>query len=256
MQQHKVVSESEWIAARKEFLAAEKRFTTARDELSRQRRALPWVKVEKPYVFEDPNGKETLADLFGGRSQLIVYHFMLGPGWEEGCKSCSFLADHFDGAAVHLAQRDVTFLAISRAPWPQIEAFKKRMGWRFKWVSSFGNDFNRDFHVSFTKDELENSKAYYNYAPGKFPSEEAPDASVFARDAAGSVFHTYSTYGRGLDILVGTYNLLDLVPKGRDEDDLAFTMAWVRHHDRYENGAALDRTAQYQQPKNAASCCE
>ena len=163
MQPHKIVSGAEWIAARKAHLAAEKKFTEARDELSRQRRELPWVKVDKPYVFEGPQGKETLAELFGGRSQLIVYHFMFGPGWEQGCPSCSFLSDHFDGAIVHLAQRDVTMLAVSRAPLPQIEAFKKRMGWRFKWVSSFGSDFNRDYQVSFTKDELEQSKAYYNY---------------------------------------------------------------------------------------------
>src|SRR6185295_18539612 len=198
MQPHKIVSESEWIAARKEYLAVEKKFTEARDELSRQRRELPWVKVDKPYVFEGPQGKEALADLFGGRSQLIVYHFMLGPDWEQGCPSCSFLSDHFDGAIVHLAQRDVTMLAVSRAPWPQTEAFKKRMGWRFKWVSSFGNNFNRDYHVSFTKDELEQSKAYYNYALGQFPAEEAPGVSVFYKDAAGAIFHTYSAYARGL----------------------------------------------------------
>jgi predicted dithiol-disulfide oxidoreductase (DUF899 family) len=244
MQPHKIVSESEWIAARKEYLAVEKKFTEARDELSRQRRELPWVKVDKPYVFEGPQGREALADLFGGRSQLIVYHFMLGPGWEQGCPSCSFLSDHFDGAIVHLAQRDVTMLAVSRAPWPQIETFKKRMGWRFKWVSSFGNNFNRDYRVSFTKDELEQSKAYYNYEFGQFPSEEAPGVSVFYKDEAGAIFHTYSAYARGLDILVGAYNLLDLVPKGRDEAALPWTMAWVRHHDRYED-----------QPKIFESCC-
>jgi predicted dithiol-disulfide oxidoreductase (DUF899 family) len=244
MQPHKIVSESEWIAARKEYLAVEKKFTEARDELSRQRRELPWVKVDKPYVFEGPQGREALADLFGGRSQLIVYHFMLGPGWEQGCPSCSFLSDHFDGAIVHLAQRDVTMLAVSRAPWPQIETFKKRMGWRFRWVSSFGNNFNRDYRVSFTKDELEQSKAYYNYEFGQFPSEEAPGVSVFYKDEAGAIFHTYSAYARGLDILVGAYNLLDLVPKGRDEAALPWTMAWVRHHDRYED-----------QPKIFESCC-
>ncbi len=256
MQQHKVVSQSEWLAARKAFLENEKRFTRARDELSRQRRELPWVKVDKPYVFDGPDGKETLADLFEGRSQLIVYHFMFGPGWEQGCPSCSFLADHFDGAAVHLAQRDVTLLVVSRAPLTQIETFKRRMGWHFKWVSSFGTDFNRDFHVSFTKDELESHKANYNYQVGTFPAEEAPGASVFFKDEAGGIFHTYSTYARGLDMLVGAYQFLDLAPKGRDEDDLAFTMAWVRHHDRYENGAAVDRTAQYQAPKTSASCCD
>ena len=234
MQPHKIVSRDEWLAAREAHLANEKRFTKARDELSRQRRELPWVKVEKRYVFDGPDGKETLADLFGGRSQLIVYHFMFGPGWEQGCPSCSFLADHFDGAALHLAQRDVTLAAVSRAPLPQIDAFKKRMGWRFKWVSSHGNDFNRDFHVSFTPDELASGEVYYNYAMGKFPSEEAPGASVFYKNDAGDIFHTYSAYARGLDILVGAYNFLDVVPKGRDEDGLDFTMAWVRHHDRYE----------------------
>ena len=244
MQPHNIVSETEWIAARKAHLTAEKKFTKARDELSRQRRELPWVKVDKPYVFEGPQGKETLAELFDGRSQLIVYHFMFGPGWEQGCPSCSFLSDHFDGAIVHLAQRDVTMLAVSRAPLPQIEAFKKRMGWHFKWVSSFGSDFNRDHQVSFTKDELEQSKAYYNYKLGQFLAEEAPGISVFYKDAAGAIFHTYSAYARGLDILVGTYNMLDLVPKGRDEAALPWTMAWVRHHDRYED-----------QPRNSESCC-
>lgn len=254
MEAPRIVSQAEWLAARQAFLAAEKKFTAARDELSRQRRTLPWVRVDKPYTFDGPAGNVTLADLFEGRSQLIVYHFMLGPGWEEGCKSCSFLADHFDGAIQHLAQRDVTMLAVSRAPWPQIEKFKNRMGWRFKWVSSFRNDFNRDFHVSFTKDELENGTAYYNYARGKFPVEEAPGLSVFARDSAGALFHTYSAYARGLDILVGAYNLLDLVPKGRDEDDLDFTMAWVRHHDRYDN-TAVGATPQQEKPKPAEACC-
>jgi predicted dithiol-disulfide oxidoreductase (DUF899 family) len=196
MQPQKIVSREEWLAARKAHLANEKRFTKARDELSRQRRELPWVRVDKPYVFDGPDGKETLADLFGGRSQLIVYHFMFGPGWEQGCPSCSFLADHFDGAALHLAQRDVTLVVVSRAPLSQIEAFKKRMGWRFKWVSSHGNDFNRDFHVSFTPDELARGEVYYNYAMGKFPSEEAPGASVFYKNDAGDIFHTYSACAR------------------------------------------------------------
>jgi len=215
-----------------------------RDELARLRRELPRVPVETDYVFEAASGRCSLADIFEGSSQLIVYHFMFGPGWEQGCPSCSFLSDHFDGAIVHLAQRDVTMLAVSRAPLPQIEAFKKRMGWRFKWVSSFGSDFNRDHQVSFTKVELEQSKAYYNYRLGQFPAEEAPGVSVFYKDATGAIFHTYSAYARGLDILVGTYNLLDLVPKGRDEAALPWTMAWVRHHDRYED-----------QPKNSESCC-
>jgi predicted dithiol-disulfide oxidoreductase (DUF899 family) len=242
MQPHKVVSEQEWLAARKAHLAKEKEFTRARDELSRQRRALPWVKVEKPYVFDGPRGKETLADLFDGRSQLIVYHFMFGPGWEQGCPSCSFLADHFDGAVAHLAQRDVTLLAVSRAPLPQIEAFNRRMGWRFKWVSSYGNDFNRDYHVSFTTDEMAQGKVNYNYEMREFGSEEAPGASVFYKDATGDVFHTYSSYARGLDMLLGAYHYLDLVPKGRDEDALAYTMAWVRHHDRYDDGRVVGRT--------------
>ena len=233
MQPHKLVSRDEWLIARKAHLAKEKEFTRARDELARQRRELPWVKVDKTYVFDGPDGKQTLADLFDGRSQLIVYHFMLGPGWEQGCPSCSFLADHFDGAAVHLAQRDVSLVVVSRAPLREIENFKQRMGWRFKWVSSHGNDFNRDYHVSFSKDDMRKGKVYYNYDMSEFPSEEAPGASVFYRDANGDIFHTYSCYSRGLDILIGAYNFLDLAPKGRDEAALPWTMAWVRHHDRY-----------------------
>jgi predicted dithiol-disulfide oxidoreductase (DUF899 family) len=232
----RVVSQAEWLEARKDLLAKEKDFSRRRDALSAERRELPWVRVEKEYVFASPGGKQTLADLFDGRSQLIVYHFMFGPDWEQGCPSCSLLADHFDGAAVHLAQRDVTLVVVSRAPLPQIEAFKKRMGWRFKWVSSYGSDFNHDYHVSFTKEEMANGKVSYNYGVSDFPSEEAPGASVFYRDAAGAVFHTYSSYARGLDMLIGAYNFLDLVPKGRDEDGLAHTMAWVRHHDRYASG--------------------
>lgn len=233
MDRPRVVPRAEWRAARNEFLIKEKEFTRERDALSAARRNLPMVKIEKEYVFDAPGGKETLAGLFGGRSQLIVYHFMFGPGWEEGCPSCSFLADHIDGAVVHLAHRDVTLLAVSRAPLPQIEAFKKRMGWRFKWVSSYGNDFNYDYHVSFTKDEMAKGKVYYNYEMTEFASEEAPGTSVFYGDATGDIFHTYSSYARGLDMLVGAYNYLDLMPKGRDEAELPWTMAWVRHHDRY-----------------------
>jgi len=256
MQSPKVVSPSQWLAARKEHLVKEKEFTRLRDELSRQRRELPWEQVEKPYTFDGPSGKETLADLFDGRSQLIVYHFMLGPGWSEGCKSCSYLADHFDGMTIHLAQRDVTFAVVSHAPLAEIEAFKKRMGWHFKWVSSFGSNFNFDYHVSFTKDELAQEKVYYNYDLQAFPSEEAPGVSVFHKDRDGAIFHTYSTYGRGLDILVGTYNFLDVAPKGRDEEGLAFSMAWVRHHDRYEDGYVVDRNAPYVPPKvTGAGCC-
>jgi predicted dithiol-disulfide oxidoreductase (DUF899 family) len=241
MTQHAVVSKAEWIEARKAHLAREKEFTRLRDQLSAERRALPWVRVDKTYVFEGWQGKVTLAELFGGRRQLIVYHFMFGPGWEEGCPSCSFLADHIDGAAIHLAQRDVTLVAVSRAPWPRIEAFKKRMGWRFPWVSSHGTDFNFDCHVSFTKDQMAKGAVEYNFAPREFPSEEAPGLSVFYKDEHGEVFHTYSAYARGLDLLVGAYNYLDLAPRGRDEGKLAFTMAWVRHHDRYGDGAASGR---------------
>lgn len=251
--QPKVVSQAEWLAARKQLLLKEKNFTRERDALSAERRKLPWVKVEKEYVFDGPAGKESLADLFGKKSQLIVYHFMLGPGWVEGCPSCSFLGDHFDGSVVHLAHRDVTFLAISRAPLPQIEVFKKRMGWRFKWVSSFGNDFNRDYHVSFTDQDRVNGKVDYNYTQTEFPSEEAPGLSVFRKDSSGAVFHTYSTYGRGLDILIGAYNFLDFVPKGRDEEGLKHTMAWVRHHDKYQEGELIDPNQLYVQPKSAGS---
>jgi len=232
----KVVPQADWLAARKNLLKKEKEFTRLRDELSRQRRELPWEKVEKRYVFDGPKGTETLADLFGGKSQLIVYHFMFGPGWKEGCPSCSYLADTFNGASVHLPARDTTLVAISRATLPEIEAFKKRMGWQFKWVSSSGNDFNFDYHVSFSKDEKAKGDVYYNYEMMDFPSEEAPGSSVFYKSQAGEIFHTYSSYARGLDILIGTYNFLDLTPKGRDEDGLSHSMAWVRHHDRYGDG--------------------
>jgi predicted dithiol-disulfide oxidoreductase (DUF899 family) len=246
----RTVPHAEWLAARKELLRKEKEFSRLRDELSRQRRALPREKVEKNYVFDGPRGKETLADLFAGKSQLIVYHFMFGPGWKEGCPSCSYLADGFDGVVVHLAHRDVTFLAISRATPPEIEAFKKRMGWRFKWVSSFGNDFNYDYHVSFSKEEREKGqgKVDYNYDMTEFPSEEGPGSSVFYKNAAGEIFHTYSAYARGLDPMVNTYNWLDLAPKGRDEDGLAHSMAWVRHHDKYVDGDVVDVKALYVQP--------
>ena len=251
-----VVSHAEWLDARSEFLSKEKEFTRLRDELSRQRRTLPWEKVEKRYEFDSTRGKVTLADLFDGRGQLIVYHFMFGPGWEAGCPSCSYLADHFDGPTIHLANRDTTLVVISRAPLAQIEAFKKRMGWKFEWVSSFGSDFNYDYHVSFKPEEKASGKVEYNYAKGEFPSDEGPGASVFAKNAAGEVFHTYSSFARGLDILVGTYNFLDLVPKGRDEDGLGFTMAWVRHHDRYTEGYFVDPAQGYVQPKSVAgSCC-
>jgi len=250
-----VASHDEWLAARKKFLVKEKEFTRLRDELSRQRRALPWEKVEKQYVFEGPKGKETLADLFDGRSQLIVYHFMLGPGWKEGCPSCSYLADHFDGPSLHLANRDVTLAVISRAPLSEITAFKKRMGWKFHWVSSNESDFNYDYHVSFTQEERAAGKVSYNYTEMSFPSEEGPGLSAFFKDANGEIFHTYSNYARGLDIFVGAYNFLDHAPKGRGEEGLAHTMAWVRHHDRYGQGYFVDPTQPYVQPEKVSGGC-
>ena len=252
---HKIVSHDEWTAARKAYLAEEKAFTRAHDALSKKRRELPWEKVEKTYVFDTPDGKRSLADLFGNRSQLIVYHFMLGPGWDAGCPSCSLIADHFDGATIHLAQRDISLVVVSRAPLPEIEKFKTRMGWKFRWVSSSGGDFNFDYHVSLSPQEKASGKVEYNYEIiEKFPSDERPGMSVFFKDPSGRIFHTYSTYGRGLDILIGAYNIIDLVPKGRDEDGLKFSMAWVRHHDRYD-AAPVDTKASYRQPKSA-SCCD
>jgi predicted dithiol-disulfide oxidoreductase (DUF899 family) len=227
-----VVSRSEWLVARKDFLSREKEFTRQRDALTAARRALPWVRVDKEYVFDGPDGRQTLADLFDGRSQLIVYHFMLGPGWGEGCKACSYLGDHFDGPNWHLPHRDVTFVVVSRAPRPELEAYQKRMGWKFKWLSSNGSDFNFDYHVSFTKEEEANNKVTYNYTTDEFMMDELPGLSAFYRDAKGDVFHTYSTYARGLDALIGTYQLLDLVPKGRDENPDS-TMDWLRRHDEY-----------------------
>jgi predicted dithiol-disulfide oxidoreductase (DUF899 family) len=235
--EHPIVSPGEWLQARKGLLAKEKEFTRLRDELSRQRRELPWEKVEKNYVFEGPKGKESLADLFEGRSQLIVYHFMFGPDWPEGCPSCSMVADHFDGSLAHLAQRDVTLVVASRARREQIEAFQKRMGWHFKWVSANGTDFNRDYRVSFTKEEIADGAKPYNYGSSGFPSDEAPGISVFTKDAEGDIFHTYSAYARGIEELLGVYSFLDFSPKGRDEDNLPYPMAWVRHHDRYEGSA-------------------
>ena len=234
--QPKVVPPAKWVAARKELLKKEKEFTRQRDELSRARREMPWEKVEKNYVFQGPKGKVTLADLFAGRSQLILYHFMLGPGWTEGCPSCSFIADHFDGMRPHLAARDITLTAVSRAPLAEIESFKKRMGWGFPWVSSNGTDFNFDFQVSRDPAAKSDEKVYYNYEMQSFPSDERPGLSVFIKDSSGAVFHTYSTYARGLDILLGAYNFIDLTPIGRNEEGLKHSMAWVRHHDKYGAG--------------------
>ncbi len=233
MASHDVVSHERWVEARKQLLAKEKEFTRLRDQLSQARRDLPWERIEKSYVFDGPNGEETLAQLFAGRGQLVVYHFMYDPSWEAGCKSCSFWADNFNGIVVHLAHRDATLIAVSRAPLDKLEAYKRRMGWSFKWVSSHHNDFNRDFHVSHTPEELQKGEGYYNYNRQKPYASEAPGISVFFQDGSGAVFHTYSCYARGLDMLNGAYHYMDLLPKGRDEDRLRFHSEWLRRHDEY-----------------------
>jgi predicted dithiol-disulfide oxidoreductase (DUF899 family) len=233
MGKHQIVSADAWLEARKTLLAKEKEFTRLRDELSRARRALPWVRVHKNYVFEAPQGPLTMAELFAGKRQLIVYHFMFGPDWEAGCKSCSFWADNYDGITVHLKQRDANLVAISRAPIARLEAFRKRMGWRFTWVSSLGNDFNFDYQVSFTPEQMAKGDVYYNYTQRKFPATEAPGISVFVKDDDGAIHHTYSCYARGLDMLNGAYHYLDLLPKGRDEERLPYHMDWVKLHDLY-----------------------
>jgi predicted dithiol-disulfide oxidoreductase (DUF899 family) len=245
LENHRIVANDDWVAARKALLKREKELTQLSDQIARERRTLPWVRIDKPYFFETPQGRRALGQLFDGRRQLLVQHFMLGPGWEQGCKSCSFMADHTDGMTVHLAHRDVTFVAISRAPLVEIEAFRKRMGWKFDWVSSHGTDFNRDFGVSFTPDDLAKGKLNYNYGEWPHASEELPGISVLYKNDAGEIFHTYSAYGRGVEAMMGTYRMLDITPKGRDETNLKFTMEWVRHHDRYD---PAPRPA-------AASCC-
>jgi predicted dithiol-disulfide oxidoreductase (DUF899 family) len=234
IENHPVVSQDQWVAQRRALLAREKELTHLRDRVARERRALPWVRIKKNYVFDAPEGRRTLADLFDGHHQLVVQHFMFAPGWEQGCKSCSFMADHIDGARVHLAHRDVSLVVISRAPLPELERFRQRMGWQFKWVSSHGNDFNHDFGVSFTEEERAKGEVYYNYGMQPFPLEEAPGISAFYKNTAGVVFHTYSTYGRGVELMMGAYDFLDIAPKGRDEDNLPYAMDWIRHHDRYE----------------------
>jgi len=243
MEQRKVVSETEWIVLRKELLAKEKSLTRQRDALAEERRKLPWVKVDKKYVFETASGEKTLSELFGGKSQLAIYHFMLGPDWEQGCPSCSLLGDHMDGMAIHLAQRDVRLMIVSRAPLGKIEEFKERMGWKFPWASSYGSEFNFDYGVSVAKEDV-GKEIVYNYNPSKFPSDERPGMSVFYKNANSEVFHTYSMYARGLEDLMGLYAILDRVPKGRDEAGLPHGMAWVRHHDRYpESNTVAVKTA-------------
>ncbi len=235
MEQHKIVTQTEWLAARKALLAREKELTHLQDAVAAQRLALPWVKVEKDYVFETTAGRKTLAELFDGRSQLMTYHFMFAPGWKEGCPGCSFLCDHIDGANLHLAHHDVTLIAVSRAPLAELLPFRKRMGWRFNWVSSYGSDFNSDYGVSFTSDDLAKGPTTYNFEPRTSGEEgEAPGISTFIKDDAGNVFHAYSAYARGGDILIGAYNYLDMAPKGRNEAEI---MDWMRHHDRYEESA-------------------
>jgi predicted dithiol-disulfide oxidoreductase (DUF899 family) len=234
--QHKIVSRDEWIAARKAHLAREKELTRQRDQLSAERRALPWVKVEKEYVFDTAAGKKTLAELFDGRSQLVVQHFMFGPDWEAGCVGCSFVADHIDAANQHLKHHDVMFVAISRAPLARLEAYKKRMGWHFPWVSSEGSDFNYDFHVSFKKADLAAGKIDYNYEMTESSMEDLPGKSVFYKDEAGNIFHTYSSFGRGNEEILGTYVLLDVTPKGRNETGPNHNLTdWVKRHDEYED---------------------
>jgi predicted dithiol-disulfide oxidoreductase (DUF899 family) len=258
MLQRRIVSRDEWLIERKQHLGLEKAFTRLRDEVSRSRRALPWVKVDKEYIFEGPDGQESLGDLFEGRSQLIVYHFMFAPDWAWGCPSCSFLVDHIDGTLIHLAHRNVTLRVVSRAPLPHIQAFQNRMGWKFKWMSSFANDFNYDHGVSFVPDRVVDGMVTYNYVTHDYAEgmiEEGHGTSVFYKEADGTVYHTYSSYARGCDLLIGTYNYLDLVPKGRDEDSMPFSMAWLRHHDRYDD-YHLDLTAGYPMPgKVSDSCC-
>lgn len=234
MANHRVVSSEEWMAARKELLVKEKEFTRLRDELNRQRRELPWEKVEKQYVFDGPQGTETLADLFKNRSQLVVYHFMFGPDANDGCKHCSFWADNFNGIDVHLNHRDVTFVVVSRAALARIDAFKKRMGWTFKWVSSSQNQFNYDYHVSFTPQELKSGSILYNYTETKEQPPDREGVSVFYKDENGAIFHTYSAYARGIDMVNCAYQFIDLTPKGRDENPES-PQSWVRYHDRYSD---------------------
>jgi predicted dithiol-disulfide oxidoreductase (DUF899 family) len=230
---HPVVSHEEWLMAREAFLAREKQFSKLRDELARARRDLPWEKVEKPYLFDGPNGPETLEDLFAGRSQLVVYHFMFAPEWEQGCPHCSFWADNFNPNVVHLAARDVSLVAVSRAPRAKLDAFQQRMGWTFKWLSSGVTDFNYDFQVSWTAEQIAAKSSVYNYRQTDADDTDREGVSVFFRDASG-IYHTYSAYARGIDLLNSAYNFLDICPKGRDEAGIG--PGWVRHHDRYGEG--------------------
>jgi predicted dithiol-disulfide oxidoreductase (DUF899 family) len=248
---HRIVSREQWLAARRKLLAKEKWLTRKYDAICALRRELPWVKVEKNYVFDGSGGRETLADLFAGRSQLIVRHFMFGPGWNEGCVGCSFASDHVGGALIHLEHHDVTYVTVSRAPLAEIEAFRKRMGWNFKWVSSFGSEFNYEYHVSFTKEEIAAGKAFYNFERGDLtiPVEELSGLSVFYKDASGDIFHTYSCHARGDEGGLTTYFYLDLTPIGRNETGPYHNLAdWVRHHDRYSAGGHVASSGRYVSP--------
>jgi predicted dithiol-disulfide oxidoreductase (DUF899 family) len=251
----KIVSRPEWLAARRELLAQEKELTRARDRVSAQRRALPWVKIDKEYVFDTPGDKKTLSDLFEGRSQLIVYHFMWRRDLDDRCVGCSFLADHIDGANLHLPHNDVTLVVCSRASVSDLEAYKKRMGWKFNWVSSLASDFNYDFHVSFSKDDLARGKVYYNFKMIDASIEDLSGISVFYKDGSGSVFHTYSSYARGNEEVLGAYMYLDLLPKGRNENGPNRGMAdWVRHHDRYDARGFVDPTVGFV-AEDSKPCC-
>lgn len=245
MTTHPLVSSDVWLEARRDLLAAEKDLARRSDRVADLRRRLPWVRVDTPYVFDAPGGPVTLADLFAGRRQLLVQHFMFGPGWEQGCPSCSFMADHADGMTAHLANRDLAFAAVSRAPIDEIERFRRRMGWQFSWVSSHANGFNHDFEVSFTSEAVAAGDVSYNFTKQSRIGQEMPGLSMFFKDEAGSIYRTYSTYGRGVEAMIGAYRLLDLAPMGRDEDGLDYTMQWVRHRDRYEMSS----------PAQAATCC-
>ena len=257
LEQPKVVSRAEWLESRRELLEREKSLTRSRDAVNAMRRRLPWVKIDKPYVFDTSAGEETLTQLFAGRSQLIVYHFMWRRELGEGCVGCSFLADHVDGANLHLAQHDVSFVAISRAPLRDLLAFKSRMGWKFPWVSSLETDFNFDFHVSFSSEELAAGEVYYNYQMTKASIEELSGISVFCRDANGEVYHTYSSYGRGNEEVLGAYMYLDLLPKGRNENGRNHNLTdWVRHHDKYGAGGFVDSTGGYIRSEPLGRCCQ
>ncbi|HVH78125.1 MAG TPA: thioredoxin family protein [Stellaceae bacterium] len=251
---HPVVSREEWFAARKALLAKEKEWTRLRDRLGEERRELPWVRIDKEYAFDGPNGHETLGDLFAGRSQLIVKHFMLGPGWTDPCVGCSFQSDHVDGVLVHLEHHDVSYVTVARAPLVEIEAVKRRMGWHFRWVSSYGSEFNYDFNVSFTPEQIAGGRAIYNYREGATPIEEMSGLSVFYKDESGTIFHTYSTFGRGTELSLGIYGLLDLAPKGRNETERGNLTDWVKLHDRYEANGYVDAGGRWR-ATDEEDCC-